>query len=202
LTQRGFSLPYNVGNVKNGQLSVYCPYSENTLEDWRGFAPREKPLKLDKMTNGRKHITTREVEKLMAAAKGSRFEARDRCLLLMMFRHGLRVSEACAMQFDQVDIESRVVHVARLKKGLSTTHPLRADELRLIKLWHIERAKMKPSCRTFFVGQHRKPLNRRTACGLRSANTATWRVVNCLRTRTSSATLAASPWPTRALTSG
>jgi hypothetical protein len=32
-----------------------------------------------------------------------------------------------------VDVESRVLHVARLKQGLSTTHPLRADELRLIK---------------------------------------------------------------------
>jgi type 1 fimbriae regulatory protein FimB len=44
------------------------------------------------MTNDRKHITVREVEKLMAATKGSRFEARDRCLLLMMFRQGLRLA--------------------------------------------------------------------------------------------------------------
>ncbi len=41
----------------------------------------------------RKHLTVREVEKLIEAAMGSRFEARDRCLLLLMFRHGLRVSE-------------------------------------------------------------------------------------------------------------
>ena len=79
----------------------------------------------------RKHLTTREIEKLIEATKGSRFEARDRCLLPMMFRHGLRVSEACALQLDQVDIESRVLHVARLKKGLSTTHPLRPDEIKI-----------------------------------------------------------------------
>ena len=115
------------------------------------------------MTNDRKHLTTREVEKLMAAAKGSRFEARDRCLLLMMFRHGLRVSEACALQLEQVDTESRVMHVARLKKGLSTTHPLRADELRVIKAWLIDRAAMKATGRAFVVSRHRKPLNRRTA---------------------------------------
>jgi hypothetical protein len=34
----------------------------------------------------RKHVTTREVEKLMAAAKGSRFEACHLCLLPVMFR--------------------------------------------------------------------------------------------------------------------
>jgi site-specific recombinase XerD len=38
----------------------------------------------------RKHLTSREVEKLIEAAKGSRNEARDRCLLLLMFRHGFR----------------------------------------------------------------------------------------------------------------
>lgn len=110
----------------------------------------------------RKHLTSREVEKLLEAAKGSRHEARDRCLLLLMFRHGLRVSEACALQLDQVDIESRVLHVARLKKGLSTTHPLRAEELRVIKAWLAERARMKPACKTFFVSQKRQPLNRRS----------------------------------------
>jgi integrase len=66
------------------------------------------------MMNERKHLTSREVEHLMAAIKGSRNEARDRCLLLLMFRHGLRVSEACGLKLDQVDTESRVLHVARL----------------------------------------------------------------------------------------
>jgi integrase len=36
--------------------------------------------------SGRKHLTSREVERLIEAAKGSRNEARDRCLLLLMFR--------------------------------------------------------------------------------------------------------------------
>ncbi len=75
------------------------------------------------MNNDRKHLTPREVEKLMAATKGSRFEARDRCLLLMMFRHGLRVSEARGLELDHVDTESRVVHVARLKKRPSHHAP-------------------------------------------------------------------------------
>ena len=73
----------------------------------------------------RKHLVSAQIDKLMEAAKHSRNAARDRCLLLLMFRHGLRVSEACGLQLSQVDIESRVLHDARLKHGLSTTHPLR-----------------------------------------------------------------------------
>ncbi|TRO27727.1 hypothetical protein EQ845_31225 [Pseudomonas putida] len=45
------------------------------------------------MIEQRKHLTQLEVESLIAATKDSRHEARDRCLLLLMFRHGLRVSE-------------------------------------------------------------------------------------------------------------
>jgi type 1 fimbriae regulatory protein FimB len=46
------------------------------------------------MNDERKHLTTLEVDKLLSATKDSRHEARDRCLLLLLFRHGLRVSAA------------------------------------------------------------------------------------------------------------
>ena len=55
-----------------------------------------------------------------------------------MFRHGLRVCEVCGLVLEQADIKSRILHVARLKGGLSTTHPLRGDEIRAIKAWLIE----------------------------------------------------------------
>ena len=113
--------------------------------------------------NERKHLVFAEVEKLIAAVKGSRNAARDRCLLLMMFRHGLRVSEACGLRMAQVDIDSRVLHVERLKKGLSTTHPLRPDELRAIKAWLVERKRLKPEGDAFFVSERRTPLSRKTA---------------------------------------
>jgi len=118
---------------------------------------------LDKMMSDRKHLVSAEVEKLLEAAKGTRNAARDRCLLLLMFRHGLRVSEACGLQLSQVDIESRVLHVARLKQGLSTTHPLRGDEIRAIKAWLADRARMKPDTDAFFVTERRGPLSRKTA---------------------------------------
>ncbi len=113
--------------------------------------------------NDRKHLTQHEVDKLLAAVKGSRNPERDRCLLFMMFRHGLRVSEACGLKLSQVDIESRVLHVSRLKKGLSTSHPIRSEEVRIIKAWLVERKKMQPVTDDLFISERGNQLNRRTA---------------------------------------
>lgn len=94
----------------------------------------------------------------------SRNKERDRCLLLLTYRHGFRVSEICALPLDHVDIEGRVLHVKRLKRGLSTTHPLRADEVKAIKAWLKERDRMKPQAavKTLFISEQRKPLHRST----------------------------------------
>jgi type 1 fimbriae regulatory protein FimB len=111
----------------------------------------------------RRHLTGLEVEKLLAAVKGARHEARDRCLILLMFRHGLRVSEAVGLKLADVDLEGRSLHVKRLKRGLSTTHPLRGEELRVLKAWLTERQRMKPDGKALFVSERRQPLSRKTA---------------------------------------
>ena len=105
--------------------------------------PPKKPSK-EEVKDDRRHLTPLEVGKLLDATKGRRNEARDRCLILLMFRHGLRVSEAVGLKLNAMDMEGRVLHVTRLKKGLSTTHPLRADELRALRAWLTERQRMKP----------------------------------------------------------
>lgn len=112
--------------------------------------------------NDRKHLSGREFERLLEAVRGSRNEIRDRCLVLLMFRHGLHVSEACGLVLEQVDIENRILHVARLKGGLSTTHPLRGDKIRGIKAWLVDRARMKAPGRSLFLSEQRKPLHRST----------------------------------------
>jgi len=114
------------------------------------------------MNDDRKHLTSREVEKLIAATKGARNETRDRCLLLLIFRHGLRVSEALNMGLSQVDLEGRTLHVIRLKGGLSTTHPLRGEELRALRTWLAVREKMQPETKTLFISERRGSLSRKT----------------------------------------
>ena len=67
------------------------------------------------------------------------------------------------LQLSQVDTESRVLHLVRLKKGLSTTHPLRTDEISVIKTWLAERKRLYPKGNAFFVSERRLPLNRKRA---------------------------------------
>jgi hypothetical protein len=58
--------------------------------------------------------------------------------------------------------ESRVLHVAHLRGGFSTTQPLHGDELRAVNAWLEERVRMKPTGKAFFVSAQRKPLHRST----------------------------------------
>ena len=117
---------------------------------------------LDKTLDERKYLTVREVERVIAATKGRRHETRDRCLLLLLFWHGLRVSEACGLRLSQVDLESQVLHVRRLKNGLPTTHPLQAEELCACQEWLAIRPRFvaHPDVQSFFLSQKGGQLSR------------------------------------------
>ena len=81
----------------------------------------------------REHLTEAEVEKLLDAAKANRHGHRDALMVLVAYRHGLRVSELLDLQWNQVDFEHATLHVRRAKKGTPATHPIRGDELRALR---------------------------------------------------------------------
>ena len=87
----------------------------------------------NKDVRSREHLTPAEVEKLMAAAASGRYGHRDASLILIVYRHGLRVSELVSLRWDQVDLNSGLLHVSRLKNGTPSTHPLRGPELRALR---------------------------------------------------------------------
>lgn len=82
----------------------------------------------------REHLTPSEVDKLIAAAgKAGRHAHRDQTLLLLAYRHGLRVGELVALRWDQADLKPGLLHINRLKNGVPSTHPLRGPELRALR---------------------------------------------------------------------
>jgi len=69
----------------------------------------------------------------MEAAKGNRWSHRDATMILIAYRHGLRASELCDLQWSQVDLKTATLHVRRVKNGTPSTHPLRGDEMRALR---------------------------------------------------------------------
>ena len=82
----------------------------------------------------RKYLTPREVERLMnAARKSGRYGHRDATMILLAFRHGLRASELCDLQWHQIELAAGRLHVRRVKNGTPSVHPLQGDELRALR---------------------------------------------------------------------
>src|SRR5438128_1597347 len=82
----------------------------------------------------REHLVPAEVELLIVSAgKIGRHGHRDATIILLSYRHGLRVGELVALRWDQVDLKAGLLHVARLKHGVPATHPLRGPELRALR---------------------------------------------------------------------
>jgi integrase len=81
----------------------------------------------------REHLTEREIETLIEATKGNRWGQRDSTMILIAFRHGLRVSELCGLQWSDIEFETGTLHLRRAKGGTTATHPLLGDELRALR---------------------------------------------------------------------
>ena len=94
--------------------------------------PPGKPKNKD--VRSREHLTPHEVEKVMMAAKNTgRYGHRDATMMLLSYRHGLRISELLALQWSHIDFHQGQIHINRRKNGIDTTHPLFGPEIRALR---------------------------------------------------------------------
>ena len=91
------------------------------------------------ISNRRRYLTETELGKLIKAARQGRHGQRDATLILIMARHGLRVTEAIDLRWDQIDFAKGHLHVRRLKGGIDSVHPIQGDELRGAKAGCVRR---------------------------------------------------------------
>lgn len=133
--------------------------SETTLQNL--FSAMNPPIK---KTNAelrtREYLTQQEIDQVRKAARrNTRNGHRDDTLILMMFRHALRVGEAINLRWEQVNLNQGLLHVRRLKKGIPATHPLQGTSLRALRLLK----RLYPNTPYLFVTERNTPLTPRTA---------------------------------------
>lgn len=83
----------------------------------------------------RKFLSQVEIENLIAATAIGKNNCRDKCMLLMCFIHGLRVSELINLRINDIELQTNRMQVCRLKNGFSVQHPLQPREIEAIHEW-------------------------------------------------------------------
>jgi site-specific recombinase XerD len=108
----------------------------------------------------REHLTEAEMAKLLAVLKRNRHGHRDWLIALLIYRHGLRVSEACDLRWDDIDLTKRTVIVRRLKGSTDSTHYLERDELNGLKLLRRQQEASGIKAAYVFVNERGAPFQR------------------------------------------
>jgi type 1 fimbriae regulatory protein FimE len=89
------------------------------------------------------------------ARKRSRYGHRDATMILVAYRHGLRASEVCDLQWHQIELSEGRLHVHRVKNGMPSVHPIRGDEMQALRKLRREH----PSDAYVFVSERGGPMS-------------------------------------------
>jgi integrase len=133
--------------------------------------PRTKDT-LDR--RGKDFLTDAEMPRFLDAARLGRHDVRDYLLMLMAYRHGLRVSEVIDLRLRALDLDTGRMYVRRKKGSLSTHQPLEGDELRALRAWLREQTQRKDARLSYLFLSERGPMTRQAVnylvkeCGQRA----------------------------------
>jgi len=83
----------------------------------------------------REYLLESEITRLITAAKANKdifLATRNHLIILLSYRHGLRISELIRLKWGQIELEEARIHINRLKGSNSGVHPMQGDECRLV----------------------------------------------------------------------
>ena len=83
----------------------------------------------------RDFLSQTEMKRFLNSARGSRHGIRDYAMMLIAYRHGLRVSELIDLRLKDIDLVTGRLYVRRKKGSSSAHHPVEGDELRALRAW-------------------------------------------------------------------
>jgi type 1 fimbriae regulatory protein FimE len=110
--------------------------------------------------SARSYLRPDEVHRLIAAAgKLGRQGPRDQTLLTLIYRHGLRASEAVDTRWTDFDLDgqgAKTYHVRRLKGSKDSLHTLDRDEVVALRKL---RASQEPGTVHLFLSERGSPLS-------------------------------------------
>ena len=105
----------------------------------------------------RLHLTPTEASRLITAAgKRGRYPERDRLMVQIMYRHGLRVSEVCDLRWTDINLDENTITIRRKKMGNPSTHTMDRDELKALR-----RLRNKTNSPYVFTSERGGPFQRR-----------------------------------------
>jgi len=104
-------------------------------------------------------LSEKEIENLLNAARKNRHGIRDHLILLMMYRHGMRVSELISVKLADLNLQQGRIWIRRFKNGLSVEQPMAGDELRAIKRYLKNRNSALP---WLFLSERKQPMTRQS----------------------------------------
>jgi len=108
----------------------------------------------------REHLAEHEVKALIASAKKNRWGHRDATMILVMWRHGQRVSEVCDLEWAEVDFKDGTLNLRRAKGGDPGTHYLQGDEMRALRTLKRDQEERQIKSRYVFISERGDPFTR------------------------------------------
>jgi site-specific recombinase XerD len=127
---------------------------------YRNATSRSRGRRANDAYRVREHLTEAEMDKLLAALKSNRHGHRDWLIGLIIYRHGLRVSEACDLRWDDIDLRKRTLIARRLKGSIDSVHYLERDEVNGLKLVHRHQQADGIKAAYVFINERGQPFGR------------------------------------------
>ncbi len=130
----------------------------------RNGRKKENPLrsppptrKTNDSTRVREWLYEPEVEQLRsAAARMGAWGHRNATMILIGFRHGLRVTELVELRWEQINLDQKTIYIRRLKKSKNSQHTMERDEVAALRKLGPERTGY------VFLSERHDKLDRRT----------------------------------------